>query len=180
MNLPMISNRRVVLLGGCLLALVGLSRTAHAAGPARVGIMRFVGTGETEIRGAVTWLIGKQSFALIGAKALEDAEEVSGKPLNTKDGVKAVADELTLAAIIDGRVQLERGVATARIAIRDPKDGSIVANEIWTVRRGGTKALVKLLVATFWLKMGPALEDLTGQEISAPRRAKRGHGRHSS
>ena len=167
-------------MGGCLLVLAGLAGTAHAAAPVRVGIMRFAGTGETEIRGAVTWLIGKQNFALIGAKALEDAEEVSGKPLNTKDGIKAVGEELTLAAIFDGRVEIERGVATARIAIRDPKDGSIVANETWSVKRGGSKALVKLLVQTFWLKMGPALEDLTGQEINVPRRAKRGHGRHSS
>ena len=94
-----------------------------------------------------------------------------------KEGIKAVGDELTLAAIIDGRVEGERGVATARIAIRDPKDGSIVANEVWSVRRGGTKALVKVLVKTFWLKMGPAMEDLTGVEINQPRarRARRSH-----
>jgi hypothetical protein len=170
--------RRFLVFGGSLLVLGGLAGTVHAAAPPRVGILRFVGNGETDVRGAVTWLVGKQAFALIGARALEQAEETSGKPLTSKEGVKAVADELTLAAIIDGRVEVEGGMATARIAIRDPKDGSIVANEMFTVRKGGTKALVKLLVSTFWLKMGPAMEDLTGVEINQPSHHRRARARH--
>jgi hypothetical protein len=170
--------RRALVLGGCSLLLVGLVGTVQAAAPPRVGIMRFVGHGETEVRSAVTWLVGKQGFALIGARALDQAEETSGKPLSGKEGLKAVGEELTLAAIIDGRVEVERGVATARIAVRDPKDGSIVANETFSVRRGGSKALVKLLGKTFWLKLGPAMEDLTGVEINPPR-ARRARGRHS-
>ena len=163
------------------MVLAGLAGTAHAAAaPPRVGILRFVGSGETEVRGAVTWLVGKQAFALIGARALEQAEETSGKELTTKEGIKAVGDELTLAAIIDGCVEIERGVVIVRIAIRDPWDGSIVANEMFSVKKGGTKALVKLLVSTFWLKLGPAMEDLTGVEISQPRhsraRARHRHG----
>jgi hypothetical protein len=172
------SRRGVLVIGGLSLVLFGLVGTVHAAAPPRVGIMRFVGKGETDVRGAVTWLVGKQGFELIGARALEQAEETSGKPLIGKDGIKAVGEELTLAAIIDGRVEVEKGVATARIALRDPKDGSIVANEVWSVRRGGSKALLKLLVRTFWMKLGPAMEDLTGQEINQPR-ARRARGRHS-
>src|SRR4051794_35789440 len=115
----MISNRRVLVLGGSLLVLLGLVGTVHAAAaPPRVGIMRFVGRNEVDVRGAVTWLVGKQKFALVGARALEQAEETSGKPLTSKEGLKAVGAELTLAAIIDGRVETERGIATARIAIR--------------------------------------------------------------
>jgi len=177
----MISNRRALVIGVSLMVLAGLTGPARAAAaPPRVGILRFVGAAESDVRGAVTWLVGKQGFALIGARALEQAEETSGKELNTKEGIKAVGDELTLAAIIDGRVEVERGVATARIAIRDPKDGSIVANELFTVRKGGSKALVKLLVSTFWTKLGPAMEDLTGVEINQPRhnraRARHRHG----
>lgn len=171
--------RRVLVLGGCSLVLLGVAGTAQAE-PPKVGINRFVGKGEVDVRGAVTWLIGKQGFTLIGAKALEDVEVMSGKPLNTKEGLAAAGAELSLAAIIDGRVEIERGLATARIAVRNPKDGSILANETWSVRRGGSKALVKLLVHTFWQRMGPAFEDLTGKEIQAPARARRGHGRHSS
>jgi hypothetical protein len=171
-------NRRVLFIGVCLLVMEGLAWHAHAAEAPRVGILRFQGAGESDVRGAVTWLVGKQGFALVGAKALEQAEETTGKPLIGKEGIKAVGDELTLAAIIDGRVEVERGLATARIAVRDPKDGSIVANETWSVRRGGSKALVKLLVRTFWVKMGPAMEDLTGVVINAPR-ARRARHRHS-
>jgi hypothetical protein len=171
------SKRRALVLAGSLVVLVGWTGPVRAAAPPRVGIMRFVGRGEVDVRGAVTWLVGKQGFGLIGARALEQAEETSGKPLTGKEGLKAVGAELTLAAIIDGRVEAGRGVATARIAIRDPKDGSIVANEVWSVRHGGSKALVKLLVKTFWLKMGPAMEDLTGVEInqSQTRRARHRH-----
>src|SRR4051812_21587056 len=122
----MSSTRRLVVLGGCLMSLLGLAGTVHAAAaPPRGGIPPFVGNGETEVRGAVTWLVGKQGLALIGARALEQSEETSGKPLTSKDGIRAVADELSLAALIDGRVEVERGVATARIAIRDAK-GAIV------------------------------------------------------
>src|SRR5690242_594429 len=100
-------NRRVLLIGGCLMLTVGVAGNAHGAAPPRVGILRFVGAGETDVRGAVTWLVGKQGFALVGARALEQSEETVGKPLTGKEGIKAVGEELTLAAIIDGRVEVD-------------------------------------------------------------------------
>jgi hypothetical protein len=112
----------------------------------------------------------------VGARALEEAAEENSLVLSSKDGIKAVGAALNLAAIIDGRVEIERGVASARIAVRDPRDGSIAANELWTVRKGGSRALAKLMIRSFWDRIGPIMWDVTGYEGRSPavsRRARR-------
>jgi hypothetical protein len=138
--------------------------------------MRFVGPGETDFRVLVTKILGARGFGLVGARALEEAAEENSLVLSSKDGIKAVGAALNLAAIIDGRVEIERGVASARIAVRDPRDGSIAANELWTVRKGGSRALAKLMIRSFWDRIGPIMWDVTGYEGRSPavsRRARR-------
>ena len=141
--------------------------------------MRFVGPGETDFRVMVTKIVGGRGFSLVGARALEEAAESGGKDLSGKDGIKAVGADLVLAAIIDGRIELERGVASARIAVRDPRDGKIAANELFTVRKGGARALAKTIQKTFWNRIGPTLWEVTGYEGRAQPGARRARGRRS-
>ena len=170
------SKRWVLVFGACwLLALAG---TARAESP-RVGIMRFVGPGETDFRVMVTKIIGGRGFGLVGSRALEEAAESAGKDLSSKEGIRAVGADLVLAAIIDGRIELERGVASARIAVRDPRDGSIAANELFSVRKGGARALAKTIQKTFWNRIGPTLWEVTGYEGKPLPGARRARHRRS-
>jgi hypothetical protein len=172
------STRRVLVLGAGSLLLVGLAGMARAAGPPKVGIMRFTGPGETDFRVLSTKILGARGFELVGARALEETAEENGLQLSSKEGTKVVGAALGLAAIIDGRIEIEQGVATARIAVRDPRDGSIAANELWTVRKGGARALAKLMIRTFWKRLGPTIEEVTGHEGRAPVVARHARRRH--
>src|SRR5687768_12037791 len=116
------STRRVLVFGGCSWAVLAAARMARAEGPPRVGIMRFTGPGETDFRVLITKIVGVRGFALVGARELDEAATENGLQLSSKEGTKAVGAALQLAAIIDGRIEIERGVASARIAIRDPRD----------------------------------------------------------
>jgi hypothetical protein len=137
---------------------VFLQSSTAAAAP-KVGIVRFTGRGETEVRVAVTRAIGTHGFALVGARAFEDNGD--GPPMG-REAVKEAGARLKLAALIDGRVEIEHGVGTARIAVRDPRDGSVTANESWSVRHGGATALARSVGKTFWRRLGPALETVSG------------------
>jgi hypothetical protein len=170
-------NRRVVSWLGCLAVLAALEGTLYAGSQARVGILRFAGKGEVDVRVAVTRAVGTRGFALVGAQALDQAEESSGKPLTGRGGVAAAAKALQLAAVIDGRVEVGRGAGTARIAIRD-RDGSVVANESWSVRHGGERALARDVARTFWRRLGPALEEASGHRRRAALVVRRGRHRH--
>lgn len=140
--------------------------------------MRFVGPGETDFRVLCTKIIGARGFELVGARALEEAAEENSLELSSKEGIKTVGAALSVAAVIDGRIEVERGVASARIAVRDPRDGSIAANELWTVRKGGSRALAKLMIRTFWRRLGPTIEEVTGHEGRAPVVARHARRRH--
>jgi hypothetical protein len=168
--------------GGAFLVLASLAGIAQARSAPRVGILRFVGKGETDVRIAVTQQVGARGFNLVGAKLLEDASGARGKPLAARQ-LQAVAADLDLAAVIDGRVELERGLGTAKIAIRDATDGRVVAVETWSVRKAGAPALARAVAKDFWRKLGPALEEATGHEVKkkpvlVARRSKKKARRH--
>jgi hypothetical protein len=143
-----------------------------------VGILRFVGKGEVDVRIAVTKAVGARGFPLVGAAALEGAGGAGGKPLPAA-ALSAMARELKLAAVIDGRVELEHGLATAKIAVRDPLDGSVAAVETWSVRRKSASALARAVGKDFWRKLGPALAEVSGYEGKSPpvvaRKARKRH-----
>jgi hypothetical protein len=162
---------------GGALGLVAMLGEPVQAAPPRVGIMRFAGKGETDVRVAVTRAVGTHGFALVGARALEEARGAHGKAPTSKEAVAAMAKELHLAAVIDGRVELERGAGTARIAVRDPRDGSIIANESWSVRKKGEGALAQSVGKTFWKRLGPALAKATGQRDRATPAARKARHR---
>lgn len=164
------------------LAIASLSSAgaAHARETPRVGILRFLGKGEIDVRIALTQVVGARGFKLVGAKVLEDAAGVAGKPLTAAQLAKLGTD-LHVAAVIDGRVELERGLATAKIAVRDTSDGSVVAMHDWSVRKANSRALAATVAKDFWRQLGPALEETTGHRSKPPlaaRRSKKKQRRH--
>lgn len=171
---------------GCAFLVLALhlvaAGTVHARSAPRVGILRFVGKGEVDVRIAVTRIVGARGFTLVGAKLLEDASSgEAGAPL-TAAQLKAVGTDLDLAAIVDGRIEIARGMSTAKIAVRNARDGSVVAVENWAVRRGGAKALTRLVAKEFWQALGPAIEEVTGHRgkpvlVGRRSKAKRHRGR---
>jgi hypothetical protein len=140
----------------------GLAGPAAAA-PARVGILRFQGHSETEVRVAVTRAIGTHGFALAGSKALEEAARKPGQPPAGRERFAALAKSLGLSAIIEGRLERTAGVTTARIGVHDAS-GAIVGAETWGIKRGKPAALARLVAKSFWERLGPAVEKATGQK----------------
>jgi hypothetical protein len=147
--------------------LAALGGPASAGGSSRVGILRFQGKGETEVRVAVTRAVGSQGFALAGSKALEDAANTSGQPPVGRERFAALAKTLGLAAIIEGRITKEGGTTSVRLGVHDAS-GAIVGAETWGLRHGKPAALARAVSHTFWQRLGPALERATGQRVSAP------------
>jgi hypothetical protein len=161
-----------------MLVLAALGRPAVAAGSSRVGILRFQGKGETEVRVAVTRAVGSHGFALAGSKALEEAAQKSGKPPVGRESFAALAKSLGLAAIVEGRIASEGGVTSVRLGVHD-SSGAIVGAETWGLRGGKPAALARAVSRTFWQRLGPALEKATGKRAPAtPLVARRGRRRH--
>jgi hypothetical protein len=150
-----------------ILVLAALGHPASAGSSPRVGILRFQGKGETEVRVAVTRAIGTHGFALAGSKALEDAAHASGQPLVGRDTFAALAKSLGLAAIVEGRVSHEGGVTSVRLGVHDAS-GAIVGAETWGLRRGKPAALARAVSRNFWERLGPAIEKATGKHAPAP------------
>jgi hypothetical protein len=143
------------------LVLAALGGPALAAAPPRVGILRFHGKGETDVRVAVTQAVGTHGYALAGSKAIEDAARAANQPLVGRDGFATAAKSLGLAAVIEGRITSDGGVTTVRLGVHDAS-GAIVGAETWGLRRGKPAALARVVAKTFWKRLGPAVEKATG------------------
>ncbi len=131
------------------LALLLSSAAAEAAAGKRVGVPKFEGTQEALVRKEVMKSLKAHGFEVVGSRAMADAISSTGASLDSDDGLKTLAKELALSAIVTGEV----GPKRAKIVVHDGGEGSILGDGSFSganPRKLGTEVGL-----TFWKKLGP-------------------------
>jgi hypothetical protein len=114
------SARVRIILGILAVVVVGWSGSA-AAEKKRVGVPRFDGPQEAVVRKAVMQVLKGDGYDVVGAKEIDGAAKSTGGQLDSNDGFKAVAKELSISAFVTGEVSKKK----AKLTIRNGADGSV-------------------------------------------------------
>lgn len=118
------------------------------AAPKRIGIPKFDGAQEALIRKAVMQALKVHGFELIKSRQMEDAISSTGAHPDTDDGLKTLAKELALAAIITGEV----GPRRAKIIVHDGGEGSVLGDASFS--GANPRKLAVEVGRDFWRKLG--------------------------
>jgi hypothetical protein len=92
-----------------------------AAEKKRVGVPRFDGPQEGVIRKAVMGVLRGDGYEVVGAGELDAAAKSAGAQLDSNDGFKAVAKELSISSFVTGEVSKKK----AKLMVRNGADGSV-------------------------------------------------------
>jgi hypothetical protein len=120
----------------------------EAAGK-RIGVPKFEGAQEALVRKKVMQALKAHGYELVRSRDMKDAMSSTGAGLDTDDGLKTLAKELALSAIVTGEVGSKR----AKIVVHDGGEGSILGDASF----GGAnpRKLANEVGVTFWKKLGP-------------------------
>jgi hypothetical protein len=99
-----------------------LAAGSAAAEKKRVGVPRFDGPQEAVVRKAVMQVLKGQGYDIVGSRELDAAAKGAGTQLDSNDGFKQVAKELSIAAFVAGEV----GKKKARLTVRNGSDGAVI------------------------------------------------------
>jgi hypothetical protein len=124
------------------------SSTGAQAAPKRIGIPKFDGAQEALIRKAVMQALKVHGFELIKSRQMDDAISSTGAHPDTDDGLKTLAKELALAAIITGEV----GPRRAKIVVHDGGEGSVLGDASFS--GANPRKLAGEVGRDFWRKLG--------------------------
>lgn len=113
------SNSVRVALGAAVL-LLGWSSMA-AAEKKRVGVPKFEGAQEAVVRKAVMQVLKGDGYEVVGGGDIASAAKSAGVELDSNDGFKTVAKELSISAFVVGDVQKKK----AKLVVRNGADGAV-------------------------------------------------------
>jgi len=102
-------------------ALIGGWAGSASAETKRVGVPRFDGPQEAVVRRAVVQVLKSNGYEIVGAHAIDDAAKTAGVQLDSNDGFKAVAKELSISSFVTGEVAKKK----AKLTVRNGADGSV-------------------------------------------------------
>ncbi len=141
----------------CLLCILAPAQLL-AAERARVVVGSFAGDDSGSARRAVVKALKAKGevFVVSGDHAAGVGESL-GKSADSAKGVKAISKALGLGAWIDGSVKDAKGVWTATLKLRSPKDGEV--SETHKFRAGDAGALADKIKSGVWKALGPSLKD---------------------
>jgi hypothetical protein len=111
--------RARVVLGVFAVAL--LAAGSAAAEKKRVGVPRFDGPQEAIVRKSVMQVLKGQGYDVIGSREIDAAARGAGAQLDSNDGFKAVARELSISAFVTGEVSKKK----AKLTVRNGADGAV-------------------------------------------------------
>ena len=129
-------------------ALILMSATAAHAAAKRVGIPKFDGKQEALVRKNVMKALKAHGFELVKSREMDDAISSTGAHLDSDDGLKTLAKELALSAIITGEV----GPRRAKIVVHDGSEGSVLGDASFA--GANPRKLSTEVGRDFWRKLG--------------------------
>jgi hypothetical protein len=100
--------------------LLGWSSMA-AAEKKRVGVPKFEGAQEAVVRKAVMQVLKGDGYEVVGGGEINSAAKGAGVELDSNDGFKTVAKELSISAFVVGDVQKKK----AKLVVRNGADGAV-------------------------------------------------------
>jgi hypothetical protein len=131
-----------------VVALLLSSAAVQAAGQ-RIGVPKFEGPHEALIRKQVVHLLKAHGYEPVGPRAMDYGMSSTGAGLDSDDGLKKVAKELSLSAIVTGKV----GPKRAKLVVHDGGEGSVLGEAAFS--GANPHKLAKEVSLTFWKKLGP-------------------------
>jgi hypothetical protein len=129
-------------------ALILMSATAAHAAAKRVGIPKFDGKHEALVRKNVMKALRAHGFELVKSREMAHAISRTGAHLDSDDGLKTLAKELALSAIITGEV----GPRRAKIVVHDGSEGSVLGDASFA--GANPRKLSTEVGRDFWRKLG--------------------------
>src|SRR6185295_9042908 len=107
---------------------------------------------EALIRKAVMQAIKANGYDMIKSRQIETTASSIGASLDSNDGYRALAKELSLSAFVTGEV----GRKKATLTVRNGADGTVNAEETWS--GPNPRKLAADVARTFWRRLGSAVE----------------------
>jgi hypothetical protein len=158
------SSRAGIILGALAVLVLGWSGTA-AAEKKRVGVPKFDGPQENVVRRAVMNALSND-YDVVGGNEIAAVAKQLGAELDSNDGFKAVAKELSISAFVTGEV----GKKKAKLTVRNGADGSVSGEGSFA---GATAAKIASEVQdSFSRRLGSAVErgraPAGGKKAAAP------------
>ena len=126
-------------------------RTAQAASPRRVGVVKLTGPGEKAIRAWVMRAVKTNRYQVIGGEQIEKVARKQRVGLDSDASFEVVARALGVTAFVTGQVSRQR----ATLAVRDGSGGAIVDSATWAAP--DPRRLAISVGRTFWKRLGPAI-----------------------
>src|SRR3954451_1769150 len=123
---------------------------AEAAGK-RVGVPKFEGAHEAAVRKKLMQSLKAHGYALVRSREMQEAMRRTGAASDSRDGLKTLAKELALSAIVTGEVASKR----AKLVVHDGADGSVLGDASFS--GANPRKLAKAVGLTFWKKLGPEI-----------------------
>jgi hypothetical protein len=111
--------RARIVLGVFAVAL--LAAGSAAAEKKRVGVPRFDGPQEAVVRKAVMQVLKGEGYDVVGSREIDAAARGAGAQLDSNDGFKTVAKELSISSFVTGEVSKKK----AKLTVRNGADGSV-------------------------------------------------------
>ena len=125
-----------------------LSSADAKADGKRIGVPKFEGAQEAAIRKKVMQALKAHGYQLVRSREIQEAVSRTGAAVDTRDGLKRLAKELALSAIVTGEVAAKR----AKIVVHDGADGSLLGDASFSGAH--PRKLAKAVGLTFWKKLG--------------------------
>jgi hypothetical protein len=139
--------RAVARISPLVIALLLSSAAAQAAGQ-RIGVPKFKGQHEALVRKEVMHLIKSHGYELVGPRAMEYGMSTTSAGLDSSDGRKTLAKELSLSAIVTAEV----GPKRAKIVVYDGEGGAGLGDASFS--GANPRKLAHEVKLTFWKKLG--------------------------
>ena len=117
---------RTVWARAILATLLLLSSAAAEAASKRIGVPKFheEGTKEAAVRKKVMQVLKAHGYELVRSHEIQGAMSRTGADVDSGDGLKTLAKEMALSAIVTGEVASKR----AKLVVHDGADGSILGD----------------------------------------------------
>jgi hypothetical protein len=120
---------------------------AHAAAK-RVGVAKFNGAQEALVRKKVMAVLKAHGYELVRSRDVQAAAESTSASLDSDDGLKTIAKELNLVAIVTGDVAAKR----AKLVVHDGSEGSVLGDA--TFSGANPHKVAADVGGSFWRKLG--------------------------
>ena len=132
----------------------------------RVSVLPFGGKGGPEVQKVATKIVAKHGFQLVSTEQFRATTARLAASVQGAEAIKAVATELGLVAVVVGKVTVVKKKYSARIVVRDGRDGEVVDETTFVA--ANRHRLIKIVEKTCWKKLGSSFRTTPAGVVTKP------------